>query len=362
VTRSVLIVDDSATARLVLRRIIDEHSGGALEVVAEAADRATALAALARHRPDMVAMDVHLGGDHGVEVTREMMRLAPLPIALVTGVNPGDAQLAFEAMQAGALEVLPKPPGGPGAEAEQLRRRLARALVALSEVPVVGHRFTDLGRPASTVPPRKGAPIESRAPAAILLGASTGGPPVLRQILQQLPAPCPLPVVIVQHIGADFVASFAHWLGSVSGHDVRLCTSRQPLTAGLVFVAPASGHLRFDGGAALQVVSAPPRRHYMPSIDELFESVPPGLGAAVIAGLLTGMGDDGVAGLGRLRQLGASTFAQDPESCAVDSMPGRAIAARAARRVLAPGAMGEFLKLQFARGLQGVDDRKGESP
>jgi len=335
----VLIVDDSKVARLALRRGLE--SDPEIRVVGEAESGDSAESMIRRLKPDLVTMDVYLEGHDGIDVAASIMRTNPLPILIVTGADAGT--VVFRAMEAGALDVWPKLPAPDSADYEAARSRMTRAVRSLANVPVVT-RVNRL-RKASKPGDDKAASKESEEPGiqAILIGASTGGPPVLRQMLEGLPAPFPIPIVIVQHVAKGFAVLLARWLSNVTGHDVEVCEQAETLKPGRVYVAPDERHLRFRSRTSLAPFSGAARAHHRPSIDELFESAAHHLGGSCVAVLLTGMGRDGAAGMAELRRVGAFTLAQLPESCVVESMPKSAMNLDAVCSVVAPQALASAL-------------------
>jgi two-component system chemotaxis response regulator CheB len=341
--KRVLIVDDSASARFALRRLLEGSS--AFEVVAEAQNEAEAVELSVSLRPDLVTMDVYLAGDDGLRATREIMTNAPTAVVVVTGLDARRANLAFRATEVGALDVLEKPSSVADERAEHQRRRFLAALVTLSQVPLLGANRRVVTPMPDPPLPFRAAP--DRTP-LVALGASTGGPSVLFRILKALPAPFPAPIVIVQHIEAGFGPSFVEWLSS-TGHAVELVTSPARTLPGHVFVAPDDAHLRISRDGMLTPVAGAPRGFQRPSIDELFESLALVRGRGTFAALLTGMGEDGAAGLLDLARHGAETAAQAPASCIVASMPEAAIRRGAARFVLDPEGLARALRAFVGR-------------
>jgi two-component system chemotaxis response regulator CheB len=318
----VLIVDDSPTSQLALRRAI-ERDGSGLSVAGTASSGREALDLLARLEPDVIAMDVCLGDEDGVRVAAQIMRERPTPILLVTGVAAIDSALAFRAMEAGALDVLPKLPSTAAPGYAYARERLIRLLGVLANA-----------RVARSTPARHRA--SSGAIDLVVIGSSTGGPPVLEALLGALRAPFDVPIAIVQHIAEGFEHGTAAWLAKATGHHVVVCDHEVELEPGIVVLAPASAHLVVLDKHRVGRRPGPARNFQMPSVDELFESAARVFGARTAALILTGMGHDGREGLVALRKAGARTIAQDPESCVVESMPASAIAARAIELVVAP--------------------------
>lgn len=324
----ILIIDDSPTARFALRHVIESEPD--LEVVAEAAGGRDAMRAIAEHNPHLVTVDVHLEREDGIELAARIMEESPRPILIVTGVAAGAPELAFRALAAGALDVQPKLPGAWSREYAGERRRLIRTIKALARVPVVSRKRRDT---LAHVPTRRSRP-GGGLPRVILLGASTGGPAAIEQILVALPPPLPCPIVIGQHISHGFSDGLASWLSATARHPTLVCRSRTLLAPGTVYLAADDRHLVFVSPTELSPSDAAPREHQRPSIDMLFESAAEYVGCAALAVLLTGMGRDGAAGLLRLRSAGSRTFVQAPETCVVDGMPRAALELDAADQVL----------------------------
>lgn len=323
----VLVVDDSPSALLALRRLLQESDD--LEIVGEARTGADALALAESLRPDLVTMDVYLGGQDGVDAARAILTRVPTRVVMVTGLDAGRADVAFRALAVGALDVLGKPPPDDGAASRHQRRRFLAALAALAKVGIIGRRSK-----ASDGPPAQRA-AASIGP-LVLLGASTGGPAALASVLAHLPHPFPAPIVVVQHIEPAHVAAFAEWLGG-AGHVTRVVDGPVAASPGVVFVAGGDAHLRLESGDVLTPRPGPPRGFHLPSIDELFESVALLRPRRAFAALLSGMGEDGAAGLRTLERAGATTVVQSVESCVVPGMPTAALRLGAARLQLAPG-------------------------
>lgn len=354
----ILIIDDSATARAALRLAFADAAE--LEVVGEAEGGGEALRLVAQLAPDLITMDVFLRAENGLDLAASIMEANATPIVVVTAANTRDPSLAFRAMQAGALEVCAKLPGPNHADYPLRRAHLLRTLKSLAKVPVVNRkpgalatrsRGLPVERPQAMLPQPLRAENRTRverarsgeassAGAMLLLGASTGGPPVLARLLRALPRPFPMPIAIVQHIVPGFIAGFAKWLEEDTGHPVSLVSSSRALEAGTVYLASSERHLVLEGNARIGTSDEAPRDFYRPSVDVLFESAAALHGVShSIAVLCTGMGTDGARGLLALRHAGASTMVQAPEHSAVPSMPAGAIALEAAQQVLAPDAL-----------------------
>lgn len=341
----VLIVDDSRTACAALRAAF--AADPAFEIIDDAATGREAVVKARASRPDLVTMDVFLPGSNGIEATAAIMSSAPTRVVIVTSARSEDPDLIYRAMQAGALEVWPKPPSpSHPAYAAEIGRFL-RALKALARVPVVRRSIPSIrsdSRPAPVSPPeaRPVLPIPNFPPPAskscdaLLIGASTGGPPVIEEILRGLPRDFSLPIVIVQHITPGFIDGLASWLVECTNHPVEVVTDTRTLKAGRIYLAGDGSHTVFVSRHAVGLSRAATGGFHCPSVDVLFESAAENLGAGCIAVLLTGMGADGARGLLELKKAGAFTIVQALETCAVEGMPSAAIRLGAATCALSP--------------------------
>ena len=332
----VLVVEDSITVLAHIREVLSAQAD--IEIVGEANDGATAVALCERLRPDVVSMDMMLPGMDGQAATEAIMAHCPTPILIVSSsTNRGEMLRTYEALAAGAVEVLEKP-GADQTEGEW-ERRYVRLLRLVSRIRVITHvRARIGGRPLAAGP----APTPRRA--MLALGASTGGPGALMKVLQTWPAPAPLPVLIVMHINAVFSRGFAEWLDEQTPHRVRYAQGGELLrdVAGQVILAPPDAHLIVRAGR-LELNYAPPRHSCRPSVDVLFESLAAEYGGGVAAALLTGMGRDGAQGLLAIRRAGGATLAQDEASSMVYGMPREAAQLGAADRVLPLAEIGPAL-------------------
>lgn len=349
----VLVVEDSLTVRHRLIEILARAPD--VEVVGEAADGRRAIELARLLRPDAITLDLVLPDLNGLAVTEQIMAHVPTPILIVSAsYNRGELFDTYHALAAGAVDVLDKP----RADDDPLwEARFLAAVRMVSKIKVITHirGRLDGARGHSSRGPRArdSAPDRDAAHAraeVIALGASTGGPAALVEVIGAIVPSLPVPVVVVLHIDAAFARSFADWLGVQTSRMVCVARDGEPLAGppGRVLVAAADRHLVVDHGA-VRLTSDPPRHHCRPSIDTLFESIAVEYRARSAAALLTGMGRDGAAGLLAIRQAGGFTIAQDEPTSVVYGMPREAVACGAAERVLPLHDIGRALDVRVAR-------------
>jgi two-component system chemotaxis response regulator CheB len=319
----VLVADDSPTVAARLRLVLSADPE--IEVVGVAANGHEAVTRVLELRPDLVTMDVDMPGIDGLEAVREIMSLHATPILIVTSPDVATRRnVAFEAVKAGALDMFVKPgaPADPdfSMEAAELRRQVK--LLAGVRVISRSRREGDSRSARILEPPvmsRPRQPVE-----LIAIGASTGGPKALADILRALPNPFPAAIVIVQHMAADFLPGLVEWLALQTTLPVRLAQGGEQVRRGVIYIAPGDRHLRVGVGGYLLLSEGAPRHSCCPSVDELFISVADVLGPHAIGVLLSGMGKDGAEGLLKMRSRAAVTVAQDESTSTVFGMPGAA--------------------------------------
>lgn len=336
----VLVVEDSPVMRELLVHVLGQDPF--LEVVGTAGDGVEAIEQAQRLAPDVVTMDIHMPRMDGLAATRLIMERTPTPIVVVTSSSArNEVAASFRIIEAGALAMVAKPRGVSGEEVG----KLLETIRLMAQVKVVRRWPRPL---ASTSGTGVGAAAQASAARVVAMGASTGGPLVLRTILARLGGDFPVPLAITQHIAPGFTEGFVQWLGQSSGFPVALACQREPLLAGRAYVAPDGAHLTVapDGGGgchALLNTEAPENGH-RPAVSQLFRSVANGFGAAAVGVLLSGMGRDGATELKLMRQRGALTIVQSLDSAVVPGMPKVAIELGAAAHVLAPADIAMALR------------------
>lgn len=335
----VLVIEDSLTVRKRMLEVLSADPD--IEIVGEADDGKRGIELCQHLRPDVVTLDMMLPVMSGLAATEFIMAYCPTPILIVSAsTNRGELFKTYEALAAGALDVLDKPLGN---ELDEVwEQKLVVTVKLLSRIRVITHpraRLGPMGQPPGHSPRgtqqrqalQRGARLR-----AVAIGVSTGGPAALIEILRGLPHGFPLPILLVIHIGKLFAPAFADWLDGQSPVRVAYAADGDPLPPfgeGSVLMASPDSHLVLRQGK-LRLTQDPERHSCRPSVDVLFESMAQELGADCAACLLTGMGRDGAEGLLAIRRAGGRTIAQDEATSVVFGMPREAILLGAAEQVL----------------------------
>ncbi|HVH43757.1 MAG TPA: chemotaxis-specific protein-glutamate methyltransferase CheB [Labilithrix sp.] len=328
----VLVVEDSLTAR---RHIVDVlEADPAFEVVGEATDGRRATELCERLRPDIVTMDMVLPVMSGLAATEWIMAHCPTPIVVVSTATRGEVLNAYDAIAAGAVDVLEK--RAPHVDAGVWANQLKSVLRVAARVKVVTHPRGRLA-PMTTLAGRGEvvSPPPSSSVRVVAIGASTGGPGAVRELLLGLPAGFPVPILLVLHIGEHFDEALADWLDAQTPHRVSFGVDGESLfsQAPRVVMSPAGKHMSLRQGK-IRFDAGPERHSCRPSVDVLFESVASDVGGAAAGVLLTGMGRDGAEGLLAIRRAGGRTFAQDEATSVIYGMPRVAVELGAVGNVL----------------------------
>jgi two-component system chemotaxis response regulator CheB len=335
----ILIVDDSTFFRRRIKQILEEDS--ALQVVGEAKNGQEAVALVASLKPDVVTMDIEMPVMDGITAVKRIMANTPVPIIMFSSLTQEGAQATLEALDAGALDFLPK-------KFEDIALNRKEAILSLQNrvKALCGRKFfgaksslkipstpLNSSKPLSTSNLNRvidtksniGA-VTSRHYSCLAIGTSTGGPVALQKILTELPANFPVPVVMVQHMPGSFTKAFARRLNDICDVTVKEAANGELLTPGVCYLAPGGKQMTIEGrpGIARVVISESeryPTFTYKPSVDITFDSVANVYSGNVLAVILTGMGADGREGCRTLKSKGAKIWAQDEQSCVVYGMP-----------------------------------------
>jgi len=339
----VLIVDDSALVRKLLTSLLGADPG--ITVVGTASDPYIARDKIKKLKPDVLTLDIEMPRMDGITFLRNLMRLHPMPVVMISSPNRKRADATFDALELGAVEFINKPVSNIAENLVHYREEIISKLKLAAGARILPHENMRPGDadirqqlPASDavldrVSGRRQFPVRD---AILAIGASTGGTEAIREVLAELPSTAPA-TVITQHIPAAFSKAFAARLNSVCA--IHVCEARngQELQPGHAYIAPGDQHLvvvRDGAGFRCRLSDGPPVNRHKPSVDVMFLSVAESAGSSVMAILLTGMGNDGAAGMKELREAGALTIAQDEASSVVWGMPGSAVKLGAAEEVL----------------------------
>jgi two-component system chemotaxis response regulator CheB len=344
----VLVVDDSAVVRQALGAILTRAG---LEV-ATASDPLIALDKMAGVRPDVIVLDVEMPRMDGLTFLRRIMAEAPLPVVICSGLAGAGTEVALHALEEGAVAIVEKPRLGVKGFLEESAGRLVETVLG-----ALGARPRARAAPAprlqadAVLPARGPSPLRATTSKVVVVGASTGGTEALRQLLEAMPPDAP-GIAIVQHMPEAFTGAFSRRLARTCAVEVKEAASGDRLCDGRALVAPGNRHLvvrRTGAHYAVEVLDGPPVRRHRPSVDVLFRSAAQAAGPNAVGVILTGMGDDGAAGLLELREAGAHTIAQDEATSVVFGMPKEAIARGAACEVLPLGRIAPGLLERLRR-------------
>jgi len=335
----VLIVDDSALVRRILTELLSSEP--TFEVVGAAGDAFAAREKIKSLNPDVLTLDVEMPKMDGVTFLRNLMRLRPMPVVMVSSLTENGAEITLDALSVGAVDYLPKPKIDLAATLADYRDELIAKVKAASKARVKRYEHVE-----AAIVPRFG--VEAVLPKAqrppnfrttdriIAIGASTGGTEAIKDVLMALPADCP-GIVVAQHIPKAFSTPFAQRMNRMCQMTVYEAEDGQQIRPGHVYIAPGDRHLVVVRDGARYVCrlddGSPVNRH-KPSVDVLFRSVAQQAGRNAIGVILTGMGKDGALGLKEMREVGSPTIAQDEATSVVWGMPGEAVQIGAAAEVL----------------------------
>jgi two-component system chemotaxis response regulator CheB len=332
----VLVIDDSAIVRKILADALSKEAD--IEVVGTAIDPLVAADKIAALRPDVLTLDLEMPRMDGISFLRKLMSSTPMPVIVISSLAKNNCRSALDAMEAGAVEVIPKPSGpySVGDLAFQLAQKVrsaAHARLRACAANIV--RVPESSSVLRTVAPPSHTSMRADR-FLIAIGASTGGTEAVARVLREMPVDSP-PIVIVQHIPPVFSAAFAERLDRICRIGVKEAADGDAVIPGRALIAPGDHHMlvrRSARGLTVQIKSGPRVCYQRPSVDVLFQSVADAAGPNGIGVILTGMGNDGAAGLLKMRNAGARTMAQDERTSVIYGMPKEALKNGAAEQVV----------------------------
>jgi len=317
---SVLLVDDSLIALTILSRMLS--TSPEIQVVGKARSGREALELIPRLQPAVICTDLHMPDMDGLELTKQIMARFPRPILVVSAaVQPEDTHNVFRLLEAGAIDILPKPRGGLAAAEPHIAQELISKIKLISGVVALTRRQ----RTPPGLEQTQDAPLSPHRPRIVAIGASTGGPQALRTILAQLPADFPAPIVCVQHISDGFLGGLVDWLASHCTMSIKIAQVGELPLAGTIYFPQEGAHLEIDQAGKLICSHKAPIDGHRPSVTATFKSVANYCGNGAIGILLTGMGSDGAQGMQEIFAAGGITIAQNEETSVVFGMPQAAL-------------------------------------
>ena len=326
---SVLIVDDSALVRKMLTEIISRDPQ--LTVVGSAVDALDAREKIKQLNPDVITLDVEMPGMDGVQFLRNLMRLRPMPVVMISTMTTHGADVTLDALDVGAVDCISKPRNNTVDSFDRYEKEVLSKIKIASQANIrpyrpglapqkQAHKGSAIGR----IVEKKRAIVSNKI---IAIGSSTGGTEALKEVITRFPENMP-PVLITQHIPPGFSKSFAERMDSLCAMSVSEAEDGQEVVAGHVYIAPGDKHLRLakrSGRYYCVLDDGPSINQHKPSVGALFDSVNQSAGHNAIAVMLTGMGDDGAREMRRMHEQGVYTFAQDEATSVVWGMPGQAV-------------------------------------
>jgi two-component system chemotaxis response regulator CheB len=348
----VLIVDDSAIVRKIFSLELSKHPD--ILVVGVAPDPFVARDKIVNLKPDVITLDIEMPRMDGLSFLSKLMKYHPLPAIIVSSLTPANSEMALEALEHGAVEVLAKPGGSysVGDMSAQLAEKIrAAACVRMGASTPMAEPIVENNGPGLSLA------LKRSTHKVIAMGASTGGTEALKSVLMAMPASSP-GIVIVQHMPPRFTTTFAERLNGLCQIEVREAKDGDAVLPGTALIAPGNFHMllkRVGGTYYVEVRNGPLVFHQRPSVDVLFLSVARYAGANALGVIMTGMGRDGAAGLLEMKKAGAYNVAQDEASCVVFGMPKEAIRLGGADKVVSLSDIPRTLMNHLTSGKSGID-------
>lgn len=336
----VLVVDDSAVVRQVMREILE--SDPAIEVLDTAGDPFIAAEKIRKELPDVITLDVEMPRMDGITFLRKIMTQHPLPVVMCSSLTEAGAETTLRALEYGAVDIITKPKIGIQQFIEESQIRICDTVKAAAQVKVISISMKNRIKPSAklsadaVIPRPTGKAMLRTTEKIVAVGASTGGTEALRIFLEAIPRDCP-GIVIVQHMPENFTKAFAARLNGLCDIEVKEAEDNDTILRGRALIAPGNKHLLIKRSGAryyVEVKDGPLVSRHRPSVDVLFRSAAQFSGANTVGVMMTGMGDDGARGMLEMKQAGAYNIAQDEKSCVVFGMPNEAIKLGAVDKIL----------------------------
>lgn len=323
----VVVIDDSALIRSVLKEVINSQSD--MEMIGAAPDPIVAREMIRELNPDVITLDVEMPRMDGLEFLERLMRLRPMPVVMVSSLTERNSDITIRALELGAVDFVSKPKVDIQSGLKEYATEITDKIRAASKAHIPSH-----AAPKNTIKTSVEENLTSinnrtiSTEKILVIGASTGGTEAIKDVLINLPSDCP-GIVIAQHMPEGFTKSFSDRLNNICKIGVKEAEHGDRILPGHAYVAPGHSHLLLARNGTHYVChlsQTPPVNRHRPSVDVLFDSAATSAGKNAIGIILTGMGKDGAAGMKRMHDAGAHTFAQDEASCVVFGMPKEAIA------------------------------------
>ena len=343
----VAIADDSPFTCNLLASYLE--AGGECRVVGMAHDAPATLNLIREESPDVLTLDLQMPGTDGLELLRQLGAEPSVSVVVISGVTRLAAATTLRALELGAVDfILKYTPGAPVSRASLRREIVSKVKIAAGARPSRDARVIasmPAQMPATPRAATKPSP-KSASGELVIIGASTGGPRAIGDLIAQLPEDFALPCVVVQHLPADFTQAFAAQLMRHTKLEVKVAESGDRPQPRTILLAPGSMHLTFKADGRIQLTKPAPADIYRPSINAAMSTAAEAFGDNTIGVLLTGAGDDGADGLRRIADAGGERYVQEPSSCVVSSMADRAIERAGADHIAPPERIGQFLAVR----------------
>lgn len=324
----VLVVDDSAFMRRVISDIINAQPG--MEVIGKAYDGADALQKISQLQPDVVTMDIEMPNMDGLTAVKKIMETTPVPVIMLSSLTKSGAEHTMQALNLGAVDFITKPSSTLTVDINTIKDDIVRKIIIAAGTKKKLQNSYFIGNNAR---PQKGTFNKSlnrtaKSNKLVLIGTSTGGPKALHQVIPKFPADLDAAILVVQHMPPGFTKSLAERLDSLSNLKVKEAEHMEPVLTGCTYIAPGDYHLTIAGNSKdllINLTRSQPRSGHRPSVDEMFYSAARQFWSQMVCVIMTGMGQDGSAGLLELHQKGARIIAEDQSTCIVYGMPKAAV-------------------------------------